>query len=324
MRLSFFRNLLLLLIFSGTYFSTEAQQSEKKFVQETNYLLYLPKEYRNDTITRWPLLLFLHGSGESGFDIKKVKAHGPAELADKGKQFPFIIVSPQSEVPSGWDVEILYRLLKDIKKNYRVDEKRVYLTGLSMGGFGTWQFAMKYPDEFAAIAPVCGGGDTSNAWKLRNIAIWCFHGAKDDVVPPAGSENMVKAAKRFNENVKFTLYPEANHNSWDITYNNDSLYSWFLKQSKFNYSEKPVNNALLKTYEGFYLGPDKDTVQMMVEGDKLIAKPGKETVPLKAAGNNLFYIDANKNMDIRFLSDKGRPSGFIFMGDRQLWYKRFR
>ena len=324
MRLSFFRNLLLLLIFSGTYFSTEAQQSEKKFVQETNYLLYLPKEYRNDTITRWPLLLFLHGSGESGFDIKKVKAHGPAELADKGKQFPFIIVSPQSEVPSGWDVEILYRLLKDIKKNYRVDEKRVYLTGLSMGGFGTWQFAMKYPDEFAAIAPVCGGGDTSNAWKLRNIAVWCFHGAKDDVVPPASSENMVKAAKRFNENVKFTLYPEANHNSWDITYNNDSLYSWLLKQSKFNYSEKPVNNALLRTYEGFYLGPDKDTVQMMVEGDKLIAKPGKETVPLKAAGNNLFYIDANKNMDIRFLSDKGRPSGFIFMGDRQLWYKRFR
>ena len=324
MRLSFFRNLLLLLIFSGTYFSTEAQQSEKKFVQETNYLLYLPKEYRNDTITRWPLLLFLHGSGESGFDIKKVKAHGPAELADKGKQFPFIIVSPQSEVPSGWDVEILYRLLKDIKKNYRVDEKRVYLTGLSMGGFGTWQFAMKYPDEFAAIAPICGGGDTSNAWKLRNIAVWCFHGAKDDVVPPSSSENMVKAAKRFNENVKFTLYPEANHNSWDITYNNDSLYSWLLKQSKFNYSEKPVNNALLRTYEGFYLGPDKDTVQMMVEGDKLIAKPGKETVPLKAAGNNLFYIDANKNMDIRFLSDKGRPSGFIFMGDRQLWYKRFR
>ena len=261
MRLSFFRNLLLLLIFSGINFSIEAQQSEKKLVQETNYLLYLPKEYLNDTITRWPLLLFLHGSGESGFDIKKVKAHGPPELADKGKQFPFIIVSPQSEVPSGWDVEILYRLLKDIKNNYRVDEKRIYMTGLSMGGFGTWQFAMKYPDEFAAIAPVCGGGDTSNAWKLRNMAVWCFHGAKDDVVPPAGSENMVKAAKRFNENVKFTLYPEANHNSWDITYNNDSLYSWFLKQSKFNYSEKPVNATLLRTYEGFYLGPDKDTVK---------------------------------------------------------------
>src|SRR5437016_4539745 len=132
-----------------------AQQTAQKFVEETDYLLSLPDHYLDDTTGRWPLLLFLHGSGESGHDIEKVKAHGPPQQAAHGRIFPFILVSPQSEVPSGWDIEKLYRLLHYIKKNYRVDEERIYLTGLSMGGFGTWALAVKHPEEFAAIAPVC-------------------------------------------------------------------------------------------------------------------------------------------------------------------------
>jgi dienelactone hydrolase len=316
---SFFASLSVCLVLS-----INAQQTAQKFVQETSYQLYLPANYNSDTTTRWPLTLFLHGSGESGYDIQKVKLHGPPELADKGKKFPFIIVSPQSEVPSGWDVENLYRLLQHIKKNYRVNEKKVYLTGLSMGGFGTWALAMKHPDEFAAIAPICGGGDTTNAWKLRNIPVWCFHGAKDDVVPPIGSENMVKATKRYNSNVKYTLYPEANHNSWDVTYNNDSLYTWLLKQTKFSYTEKPVKQSLLKSYEGIYKGPDKDTVHMVATENGLIAKPGNETIRLKAAEENLFFIEPNKNMDIRFVYDKNKLTGFLFMGDRALYYSKIK
>lgn len=301
----------------------KAQQTVERFVQQTEYLLSLPGGYNSDTSARWPLLIFLHGSGESGDDINKVKAHGPPELTDKGKSFPFIIVSPQSDVPSGWDIEMLYRLLQNIKKKYRVNEQKIYLTGLSMGGFGTWSMAMKYPDEFAAIAPVCGGGDTTNAWKLRNMPVWCFHGAKDDVVLPASSENLVKATKRYSNTVRFTLYPEANHNSWDLTYNNDSLYSWLLAQSKFRYTEKPVSNeALLKKYAGVYIGPDRDTVQIIVTTNGLTAKPGKEVVPLKAAGDNLFFIQPDKSMDIRFLIKNNKATGFIFCGDRKLEYLR--
>jgi predicted esterase len=323
MQASFIIRLLLLKVFLCVLSLTlQAQQTIQKFVVEANYLLALPEHYDEDTTRQWPLLLFLHGSGESGHDIQKVKAHGPPQLAEQGKKFPFIVVSPQSEVPSGWDTDVLYRLLQHIKKTYRADEQRVYLTGLSMGGFGTWALAMKHPEEFAAIAPVCGGGDTTDAWKLRNIPVWCFHGAKDNVVPPLSSENMVKAARRYNPSVKFTLYPNANHNSWDTTYNNDSLYEWMLAQTKFLYKEVPVNPAILKTYQGRYAGPDRDTVQIVIENNVLVAKPGKEIVPLKAAGDNLFFIQPDKPMDIRFIRNRNKIDSLLFMGDRKLLYKR--
>ena len=114
---------------------TEAQQTSEKFVRETNYQLYLPEGYNKDTLARWPLMLFLHGSGESGYDINKVKAHGPPKLAENGKRFPFIIVSPQSAVPNGWDIETLYQLLQHIKKQYRVDEKKTVLHRIEYGRF---------------------------------------------------------------------------------------------------------------------------------------------------------------------------------------------
>ncbi|MBD0286133.1 MAG: prolyl oligopeptidase family serine peptidase [Flavisolibacter sp.] len=294
-------------------------------VVETDYLLYLPDHYQDDTTKRWPLLLFLHGSGESGHDIQKVKVHGPPKLIEGGKRFPFLVVSPQSDVPSGWDVENLHKLLQVVKKTYRVDYDRIYVTGLSMGGFGTWALAMKYPDEFAAIAPVCGGGDTANAWKLRNIPVWCFHGALDNVVPVAGSENMVKATARLNPAVRFTVYPDKNHNSWDTTYNtSDSLYNWLLAQKKFRYKEVTVNPAVLKKYEGKYVGPDNDTVKIIASEKGLTAIPGKDTVLLKIAGENLFFLHPEKNMDIRFVGTGKMITSFWFMGDRKLFYRRMK
>lgn len=318
------RKFVLTIIICTAFINSIGQQTAQKFVTETNYLLSLPGNYKNDTTTKWPLLLFLHGGGEGGTDIQKVKAHGPPKLAEQGKKFPFIIVSPQSDFPGGWDDEHLYRLLQSVKKNYRIDDQRVYMTGLSMGGYGTWSLAMKHPDEFAAIAPVCGGGDTADAWKLRNIAVWCFHGAKDDVVPPTASENMVKATRRYNLSVKFTLYPDANHNSWDVTYSNDSLYHWMLSQRKFNYKEITVGTSVLKKFEGRYVGTDKDTVQIIATATGLIAKPGNQTVPLKYAGENVFFIEADRSMDIRFSGNNNMITSFWFLGDRKTLFRKIK
>ncbi|MGE5520872.1 MAG: prolyl oligopeptidase family serine peptidase [Candidatus Dadabacteria bacterium] len=298
------------------------QQTAGKFSVDIKYLLYLPKHYPDDSSAKWPLVMFLHGSGESGQNIDSVKKHGPPELVEKGKQFPFILVSPQSEVPNGWDVDYLYKLLQHIKRTLRVDNDKVYLTGLSMGGFGTWAMAMKYPQEFAAIIPVCGGGDTSTAWKLRNIPVWCFHGAKDNVVPPINSINMVKAASLYNAGIKFTLYPEANHNSWDKTYNNDSVYTWMLSQTKFRYKEVPLSVETLRQYEGYYVGPDQDTVQLVVTTGRLTARVNGQVIPLLPASTNLFFINPELSMDLRFSAGNKRAPSFIFFGDRKLVYRR--
>jgi predicted peptidase len=202
------------------------------------YLLYLPEGYRNaESAKRWPLVLFLHGAGESGNDLNKVKVHGPPKLVAQGQQFPFVLVSPQSP-QFGWDTDALEALVEHIKKEYRVDPDRVYVTGLSMGGFGTFALAAAHPHTFAAIAPVCGGGEPIMARKMKNIPAWVFHGAKDPVVPLERSAVMVKALKKAGDDVRFTIYPEAGHDSWTATYNNPELYEWLLKQRRHTQKSK--------------------------------------------------------------------------------------
>ncbi len=217
-------------------FSQQERQTAHNFEKEikitlsANYLLYLPKDY-NETEKEFPLVLFLHGAGERGDDIEKVKIHGLPKLINEGKDFPFIVVSPQCPDRMFWNTDILSKLLDEIEANYRVDKNRIYVTGLSMGGHGTWSLAIEQPNRFAAIAPVCGWADTSKASTIAHIPIWVFHGAKDVVVPVKSSEDMVAALKNCGSNVKLTIYPEANHDSWTETYNNEELYKWFLEQS---------------------------------------------------------------------------------------------
>ncbi|WP_276500547.1 prolyl oligopeptidase family serine peptidase [Terrimonas pollutisoli] len=324
MSYSHFKNIIVAILFVVSGFITKAQQTAEKFVLETQYLLYLPEQYAVDTATKWPLLIFLHGSGESGTDLDKVKVHGPPKLVEQGKKFPFIVVSPQAPPRAGWKVEILKQMLDDIKKRYRVDNDRVYLTGLSMGGFGTWNLSEKYPDEFAAIAPICGGGNAEQVWKLRHMPVWCFHGAKDDVVPSSASQTMVDALKKYNSNVKFTLYPDANHNSWDVTYNNDSLYSWLLAQKRFQFKPAAQPQSLLKEYEGIYVNNvNKDTVKMVVENEKLFAKLGKNSIALKASANNDFYWDDNSVDEVRFTrNSKDVVGGFILLADEKVEFRK--
>lgn len=195
------------------------------------YLLYLPEGYERGR-KRWPLLLFLHGAGERGKDLHLVKKHGPPRLIAEGRGFPFLVVSPQCPARQWWSVDVLDALLDEVIAKHRVDERRVYLTGLSMGGYGTWSLACERPECFAAIVPICGGGNRLLAHKLKDVPVWAFHGARDEVVPLAESEKMVNAVKECGGKVRLTVYPHAGHDSWTATYADPALYKWLLRHRR--------------------------------------------------------------------------------------------
>jgi predicted peptidase len=205
------------------------------------YLSYLPKGYPGTNGQLWPLMLFLHGVGERGNDIQLAAVHGPLKQVKQGQEFPFIIVAPQCAAGELWQNEPLLQLLNHVEEKFAVDTKRVYLTGISMGGYGTWQLGLEHPEKFAAIVPICGGGNMidvilgtrDKGATLKRLPIWAFHGAKDNVVPTEESERMVNQLKKLGvKEVKLTIYPEANHDSWTETYKNPELYAWLLKQSR--------------------------------------------------------------------------------------------
>ncbi|MDG2131837.1 MAG: prolyl oligopeptidase family serine peptidase [Fuerstiella sp.] len=207
-----------------------AQRLDVNVGVQLNYLLALPKDYTQQK--SWPLVLFLHGAGERGDELKLVKKHGPPKLIDNGKAFPFIVVSPQCPKDVWWEPIELTALLDEIIKNNNIDEDRIYLTGLSMGGFGTWRLAAHSPDRFAAIAPICGGGEPYWTRRFPHLPTWAFHGAKDRVVPLERSQEMIDAVKKNGGLPKLTVYPEAGHDSWTETYNNPQLYEWLLAQKR--------------------------------------------------------------------------------------------
>ena len=195
-----------------------------------DYLLWLPPDY--DKKDSWPLLLFLHGGGERGNDLNLVKTHGPPKLIEQGKQFPFIVVSPQCPKDGSWQPLELTALLDDVVARYKVDQDRIYVTGLSLGGFGTWSLAAHSPNRFAALVPICGGGETYWTKQLSHVAVWAFHGAKDEGVPVRRSQEMVEALSKNGGNPKLTVYPDLAHNSWTATYDNPELYTWLLQQRR--------------------------------------------------------------------------------------------
>lgn len=213
---------------------------------QVNYLLFLPEGYEAKSAKTWPLILFLHGIGERGNDPWKVKVHGPPKVAEKMSNFPFIVVSPQCPNGEWWSNDKLLALLDKVIAKYSVDTNRVYLTGLSMGGFGAWNLALEFPERFAAVAPLCGGGNpyfphAYNARRkaaLHSLPFWAFHGDKDPAVAVEESERMVDALRKLGCDVKFTVYPGVGHDCWTQTYNNPQLYEWFL-----DHERKPSKSA---------------------------------------------------------------------------------
>jgi predicted peptidase len=203
------------------------------FKVKMGYLLYLPEDYGKSNKV-YPVIMALHGAGERGDHLDQLKVHGLPKILQSKKDFPFIVIAPQCPSGSRWTEQFneLISILNDISKNYRVDTTRIYLTGYSMGGEGTWKFAMKYPDRFAAIAPICGLGYPRLAEKLKFVPIWVFHGDKDPVNPYSESEEMIKLLKSIGADVKFTTYQTNEHDVWNRTYENPELYDWFLKHKK--------------------------------------------------------------------------------------------
>lgn len=197
-----------------------------------HYLTFLPKAYkaRGEGV---PLIIFLHGSGERGTDIEKVKAWGPPAIVEKNPDFPFMVVSPQLPDGEAWHALALKGILDQVLSTYNVDKRRVYLTGISLGGYGAWDLAIRYPNYFAAVAPICGGGIARAAGSMRAIPTWVFHGKKDEAVPEEESARMVEALKAAGGNVKYTVLPEGGHiDAWVHAYGEAGLFDWFLEQRK--------------------------------------------------------------------------------------------
>ncbi len=199
---------------------------------EMKYLLYLPSAY-DSSEENWPLLLFLHGAGERGDDLELVTAHGPPKMIAQGRGFPFVVISPQCPEDMWWSIDALHALLDEVVETHRIDESRIYVTGLSMGGYGSWGLAYTYPERFAAVVPICGGGEPEKAPLMEEIPTWVFHGAKDTAVPLQRSQEMVDALDAAGGNVRFTVYPEAGHvEAWKIAYSDPDLWEWLAKQQR--------------------------------------------------------------------------------------------
>lgn len=197
-----------------------------------HFLLYLP-DGATPGGAPWPLLIFLHGSGERGADIERVKVHGPPKIAAAGGDLPFIVASPQLASGARWQGADVLRLTEYLlASGLPIDQKRIYLTGLSLGGMGTWQAALDDPRRFAAIVPIAGWGDPAAACRLKDMPIWAFHGARDTVVPPAGSTDMVEAVNACGGAAALTLYPDADHDSWTRAYDDPALTAWLLAQQR--------------------------------------------------------------------------------------------
>ncbi|MFT4094702.1 MAG: alpha/beta hydrolase-fold protein [Niabella sp.] len=220
------------------------------------YRLLLPENY--NPARKYPLIIFLHGSGERGNDNEKQLIHGGDLFLkeENRKQHPAIVVFPQCSENSFWSnvkitsntsgrsfdfplneaptvsMQLLMQLIGHLYKQYPVLKKQVYVMGLSMGGMGTFELVNRLPKKFAAAIPICGGANPVIAKNLKKVSWWVFHGAKDDVVPPRYSENMVAAMKQNKVRVTFTLFPDANHNSWDAAFAEPELLNWLFIHKK--------------------------------------------------------------------------------------------
>ena len=220
---------------------TPAARAEDKKVgflereyKEAKYVLFVPHDYTGDK--PYPVILFLHGSGETGTDGTKQAGTGLGSAIKKDeKTFPFIAIFPQSQKRT-WKADSedgmrAMAILDVVMKEYKTDPKRVYLTGLSMGGVGTWSFAAKHPERWAAIVPICGPGDTATAAAIKDLPCWCFWGDKDGFANKS-MPMMVEALKTAGGTPKMTEYPGVGHNSWDKAYGTKELYDWLLMQKK--------------------------------------------------------------------------------------------
>ncbi len=208
--------------------------------KDTNYhyISYTPQDYYKDTLKKWPLIIYLHGGSSRGKDTMKLYSSGIPDQIWRGREFTFVIVAPQCPANQRWSTDNWFEnFYEEITTKYNVDTNKVYLTGVSLGGSGTWYLAIKYPEKFAAIAPMSGFTRhidyiKKNTDKLIDIPIWAFHGKTDKVVEFEETEWMINTLKGKNIDLKFTADPDAGHGMYWRVYPEQELYDWFLKYDK--------------------------------------------------------------------------------------------
>jgi len=205
------------------------------------YFLYVPENVPESG--KYPLILYLHGSGSRGEDPSTLEGSGPMPFLKKNTDLPLAVVSPICAKNDSWHARYLLRLIDSIEAKLPIDGNRIYVTGLSMGGNGTWDIARAAPNRFAAVAPVCARSPFENdddVVALKNTPVWAFHGKKDDIIPFQETENLINKLEDLNADVTFTLYPDLNHAIWDETYNNPELYTWFYRKAD---KQNPITNS---------------------------------------------------------------------------------
>lgn len=236
--------------FSADLYEARVYKNDKG--ETLNYRLMVPKDYSPSGTEKYPLVLFLHGAGERGDDNTKQLVHETKEFAtDTNRQkFPCFVIAPQCPDGKKWtevdwsadthkqpeeesiSLKLTRELMASLEKEFRIDTKRLYVTGLSMGGYGTWDMISRTPDLFAAAIPICGGADEAQAERLTKLPIWVFHGDKDTVVKPERSRRMIEAIKKAGGDPKYTEYPDVDHDSWSQTYSNPDVTAWLFAQRK--------------------------------------------------------------------------------------------
>jgi predicted peptidase len=221
-------------ILSLSFVFCDQTKAQVKPKANYNYLLYLPQKYYT-TLQTFPLVIYLGGGSQRGSDLNKLKTYGLPYYIAQGHKYDFIVASPQCPADKYWTTENWFdSLYLDLQSKYRIDTSRIYVTGISIGGFGTWQVAMDNPDRFAAIAPLCGGvndSDTVSICKIKGLPIWTFHGSADDLISIHETERVVNTLKACNSAVQFTRLEDEGHGI-QYLYKDDQIFNWLLQHSR--------------------------------------------------------------------------------------------
>jgi len=235
---------------SQEFYEARVHQNDKG--EKLNYRLMTPAGYSTNDTTNYPLVLFLHGAGERGDDNLKTLVHATGDFAkaENRAKYPCFVLVPQCPNEKKWvevdwaidhheipaEESISLKLTRDViaalQKEFRIDEQRRYVTGLSMGGYGTWDMIARTPKFFAAAAPVCGGADEATADRVTQLPIWAFHGDKDTAVKPERSRRMIAAIEKAGGKPKYTEYPGVGHDSWKPTYADPKFMEWLFAQKR--------------------------------------------------------------------------------------------
>ncbi len=222
-----------------------------------NYLLYLPEDYDSQG-RQWPLMFFLHGAGSAIWNIDNIRTAGPPLLYEQDEYDDYILVCPQLHDDVHWDTDRLLALMQHIQQNYNADETRVYVTGLSRGGFGAWEFAVRYPNIFAAVVPI-SARDVAGVERLAQTPVWIFHGATDTGVPWQGAQFMYNRLENVGGNVQLTMYPNVGHWAWEPAYEDEALWRWIFLQQNENLAigenaQLPMHHQLHPAYPNPFNG----------------------------------------------------------------------